>query len=45
MRMMRWRYAIITVMSFCLFACGNEGPFGNTPGPKKPQWSLHLFPG
>jgi hypothetical protein len=21
-----------------LCGCGKEGPFGNTPGPKKPEW-------
>jgi hypothetical protein len=29
---------IILTLTFLLAGCGNEGPFGNTPGPKKPSW-------
>lgn len=28
-------------LSLLLLGCGNEGPFGNTPGPKKPDWMTH----
>jgi hypothetical protein len=30
------------MMAVCLLAaCDREGPFGNTPGPKKPDWMQH----
>jgi predicted small lipoprotein YifL len=28
--------AIIMLIGLILAGCGKEGPFGNTPGPKKP---------
>ncbi|WP_268921412.1 hypothetical protein [Methylotetracoccus oryzae] len=30
------------LITVCLLtACDREGPFGNTPGPKKPDWLQH----
>jgi hypothetical protein len=31
--------AILGVLLVFLAGCGKEGPFGNNPGPKKPQWA------
>ena len=28
-------------VTLLLCGCGKEGPFGNTPGPKKPDWMTH----
>ena len=33
------RIALSFMISIVLAGCGNEGPFGNTPGPKKPTYS------
>jgi hypothetical protein len=38
------RAATIALIGLSLAGCGSEGPFGNTPGPKKPQWSLPASP-
>lgn len=32
------KFAIILLGTALLSGCGKEGPFGNTPGPKKPEW-------
>jgi predicted small lipoprotein YifL len=32
------KIAVILLGTAFLSACGKEGPFGNTPGPKKPEW-------
>ncbi|WP_156881026.1 hypothetical protein [Methylocaldum sp. BRCS4] len=29
--------AIVISIGLILAGCGKEGPFGNTPGPKKPE--------
>jgi predicted small lipoprotein YifL len=29
--------AIVISIALILAGCGKEGPFGNTPGPKKPE--------
>jgi len=38
-------YAIRIIVCIAVFlalaGCGKEGPFGNTPGPKKPDWMTH----
>ena len=34
----------IFALSFLLAGCGKEGPFGDTPGPKKPIWGYDLAP-
>lgn len=34
-----FKYIALMVMFLALLVgCGKEGPFGNTPGPKKPQY-------
>ncbi len=33
------RVIVLFVLSMTVAGCGKEGPFGNTPGPKKPIWS------
>lgn len=33
------KWGTLALTAALLFGCGNEGPFGNTPGPKKPTWS------
>ncbi len=35
---------IILLLSIVLTGCGKEGPFGDTPGPKKPVWGYDLEP-
>lgn len=32
------KIAIVLLATALLSGCGKEGPFGNTPGPKKPEW-------
>lgn len=32
------KIVIIALAAAFLAGCGKEGPFGNTPGPKKPEW-------
>jgi hypothetical protein len=32
------KIAVILLGTAFFSACGKEGPFGNTPGPKKPEW-------
>jgi hypothetical protein len=32
------RLAFFMSIGLMLLACGKEGPFGDTPGPKKPVW-------
>ena len=38
------RLALIAGLAATLAACNNEGPFGNTPGPKKPNWNKQISP-
>jgi hypothetical protein len=37
------RVVVVLVLCATISACGKEGPFGNTPGPRKPQYSLDSF--
>jgi hypothetical protein len=32
-----WAIIGVLLLSALLSSCGKEGPFGNTPGPKKPS--------
>jgi predicted small lipoprotein YifL len=43
---MQPKFLITAILSlaFLLSGCGKEGPFGNTPGPKKPVWNYDLGP-
>lgn len=38
------KLAMIASLAATLAACNNEGPFGNTPGPKKPNWNKQISP-
>ena len=33
-----FRCCLLLALGLMLAACGKEGPFGDTPGPKKPVW-------
>jgi hypothetical protein len=33
---------IVVFLGVLLAGCGQEGPLGNTPGPKKPVWQSGL---
>ena len=30
---------VMLALMFSIAGCNKEGPFGNTPGPKKPSWN------
>ena len=30
---------VMLALMFSIVGCNKEGPFGNTPGPKKPSWN------